>query len=86
MRRGLIYAAGAAIVAAAVMPAGGAMDSKAEVPRARDGNIAIEQELCAARKARSVAAYDLFIARHPNHPLASVARREREALAAEAKR
>lgn len=51
-----------------------------EVPRARDGNIAIAQELCAAREAGTVEAYDLFIARHPDHPLAEVARAERERL------
>jgi hypothetical protein len=47
----------------------------------RDGNVAIQEELDAARRAHSVAAYDLFIARHPDHPLAEIARREREALA-----
>jgi hypothetical protein len=52
----------------------------AGLPRARDGNIAIAQELEAARRAGTVAAYDLFIARHPDHPLAETARREREAL------
>jgi hypothetical protein len=51
-----------------------------ELPRARDGNIAIAQELDSARKADTVEAYDLFIARHPDHPLAEAARREREAL------
>lgn len=49
---------------------------------ARDGNIAIAQELDAARKAGTIAAYDLFIARHPGHPLEAVARRERAALIA----
>jgi len=51
-----------------------------EVPPARDGNIAIREELDAARKASTLAAYDLFIARHPDHPLAREARREREQL------
>jgi hypothetical protein len=46
----------------------------------RDGNVAIQEELDAARRAGTVAAYDLFIARHPEHPLAAAARREREAL------
>lgn len=55
----------------------------AAVPPARDGDIAIRQELCAARKAGTIAAYDLFIARHPDHPLAETARRERAALAKE---
>lgn len=50
------------------------------MPRARDGNIAIQQELEAARRAATVEAYDLFIARHPDHPLAKVAREERQCL------
>src|SRR5688572_14959089 len=49
---------------------------------ARDGNVAIREELEMARLVRTVAAYDLFIARHPRHPLNAVARREREALLA----
>ena len=53
-----------------------------ELPRPRDGNIAVQEELDAARRAGAVEAYDLFIARHPDHPLAEVARRERAALAA----
>ena len=51
-----------------------------EIAPARDGNIAIQEELDAARKARTVAAYDLFIARHPGHPLEAVAREERARL------
>ncbi len=51
-----------------------------EIPPARDGDIAIRQELDAARKAATLAAYDLFIARHPDHALAREARREREQL------
>ena len=54
------------------------------MPRARDGNIAIQEELDAARKAATVEAYDLFIARHPNHPLARIAREERQRLLDEA--
>jgi len=50
-------------------------------PRPRDGNVAIQEELDAARRARTVAAYDLFLARHGDHPLARVARRERDQLA-----
>jgi hypothetical protein len=50
------------------------------VPHARDGNIAIAEELCAAREAGTVEAYDLFIARHPDHPLAEIARWERARL------
>jgi len=51
-----------------------------EIAPARDGNIAIREELDAARKAATVAAYDLFIARHPGHPLETMAREERERL------
>lgn len=57
-------------------------DEKAGVPPARDGNIAIRQELEAAREAATLEAYDLFIARHPDHPLAETARRERARLIA----
>ena len=53
----------------------------AQIPPARDGNIAIREELEAARRAGTLAAYDLFIARHPDHPLARTAREERERLA-----
>jgi len=52
------------------------------VPPARDGNIAIAQELEAARRAGTAEAYDLFIARHPAHPLSAIARRERQAIMA----
>lgn len=55
------------------------------VPPARDGNIAIQEELSAARAKASVAAYDLFIARHPDHPLARKARSERRRLLAKGK-
>ena len=51
-----------------------------EMPRARDGNVAIQEELDAARRAGTRAACDLFIARHPDHPLARTARQERERL------
>lgn len=57
-----------------------------EIRPARDGNIAIREELDAARKAGTVEAYDLFIARHPDHPLAESARRERAALIARRRR
>lgn len=49
-------------------------------PRPRDGNIAIQQELDAARRTGTVEAYDLFLARHPRHRLAETARRERARL------
>lgn len=63
-----------------------AQEADGEMRPARDGNIAIREELEAARKAGTPAAYDLFIARHPGHPLAEVARRERERLAAQPRR
>ena len=47
----------------------------------RDGNIAIQEELDAARRAGTLAAYDLFIARHPHHPLSEAARKERQRIA-----
>ena len=47
---------------------------------ARNGDVAIRQELDAARRAGARAAYDLFIARHGNHPLARTARIERSRL------
>jgi hypothetical protein len=47
----------------------------------RDGNIAIQEELDAARRAGTIEAYDLFIARHPHHRLAAIARAERERIA-----
>lgn len=50
---------------------------------ALDGDIAIREELCAARVKATKAAYDLFIARHPDHPLAVIARSERADLARE---
>jgi len=52
-----------------------------EIAPARDGDVAIREELCAARKAGTLAAYDLFIARHPGHRLAEIARRERARIA-----
>ena len=53
-----------------------------ELPRPRDGSVAVREELAAARRAGTVEAYDLFIARNRHHPLAAVARRERERLMA----
>ncbi len=50
------------------------------LPRPQNPDIAVRSELNAARRAGTVAAYDLFIARHPDHPLAKIAREEREAL------
>jgi hypothetical protein len=77
-----------AILALAITGTAGAkgsdLDSRprrsTELPRPRDPDIAVQEELDAARRARTVAAYDLFIARHGDHRLAAVARRERAAL------
>ena len=69
------------VLALAAPPPDKVHQGSVDLRRARDGNIAIQEELEAARRAANVEAYDLFIARHPNHPLAQVARRERECLA-----
>ena len=50
---------------------------------ARPGDIAVREEFEAARRAGTIAAYDLFIARHPDHALTDTARRERERLTRE---
>ena len=76
----MIRMSAAALALAAGAGAGTAAMADPPIAPARDGNIAIRQELDAARKSASVEAYDLFIARHPDHPLAAVARRERERL------
>ena len=47
---------------------------------ARAGDVAVQEELDAARATSSVAAYELFVARHPGHPLEAVARAELERL------
>ena len=52
-----------------------------ELPRPRDGDIAVQEELDAARRAGTVAAYDMFLSRHGDHALAATARGERAALA-----
>ena len=76
---GLAFADSSAVGAAAVKkPRPGHVTPQ---PRPRDGNVAIQEELDAARRAGTLAAYDLFLARHPGHPLAEIARRERAALA-----
>jgi hypothetical protein len=72
-----------AAAAAATASVGSAMENPLKSPQiapARDGDIAIQEELCAARKKATPAAYDLFIARHPGHPLADIARKERAGL------
>ena len=53
-----------------------------ELPLPHDGDIAVRAELEAARRAGTLAAYDLFLRRQGKHPLAEAARRERAAIAA----
>lgn len=61
-------------------------DSKGEsaappvVAPARDGNVAIREELDQALKRDTIEAYDLFLARHPGHPLGEIARQQRDRL------
>lgn len=51
---------------------------------ARDGNIAIREEFDAAVAQNTAAALELFILRHPDHPLAAEARLRLDALTARA--
>ena len=55
------------------------------LPRPLDYGIAVQGELDAARRAGTLEAYDLFLARQGDHPLAETARRERARIAAKAK-
>lgn len=52
------------------------------MPPPRDPDIAVQEELDAARRAATVQAYDLFLSRHGDHRLAGTARGERRALVA----
>lgn len=76
------------VLAGAGCPGGNEMRPRpprsTDQPRPRDGNVAIREELDAARRAGTLAAYDLFLGRHPDHPLAATARRERADIAARA--
>jgi hypothetical protein len=69
----LAAVAGAPQAACAAPPESGAP--------ARPGHIAELQELDAARKAGTIAAYDLFLARHPQSRYAPQARAERATAA-----
>ena len=81
MRRSIVLAVLLLVApGAAASSQGKAPVTNRKIAPARDGNIAIQEELCAARKAGTAAAYDLFIARHPRHRLAVTARDERRAL------
>ena len=87
MRRRLAAAllAGLALAAAGATPGAAMKKQRAlrstELPRPLDGEAAAAQELAVARRTGTRAAYDLFLSRHGDHPLAAVARRERAALA-----
>jgi hypothetical protein len=85
MRRHAAIAILALALTGAAVPKGPDLNSRprrsTDLPRPRDPDIAVQEELDAARHARTVAAYDLFLARHGDHPLAAVARRERSLLA-----
>lgn len=84
VRPGAIAFLALALIAAASpeeKPMPSSDETPRSLPRPRDGNIAIAEELEAARRVRTLAAYDLFLARHPDHPLAEAARRERARLA-----
>ena len=70
----------ALVMTGAVLFGVGPTPADAGMRRARDGDVAILEELCAARRAGTVAGYDLFMARHPEHRLAAVARAERSRL------
>lgn len=74
----ILIAAAASACAPADSPEGNSMPTS--IPP-RDGNIAIQQELDVARRAGTLEAYDLFIARHPQHPLVAMAREERDRIA-----
>jgi hypothetical protein len=50
------------------------------VPLARDATIAVKEEYEAARQQQTVQAFELFIARHPDDPLAEKARADLQRL------
>jgi len=84
MRRGATISIFALALAGAACPKGPAVAPSprrtTELPRARDPDVTVREELDAARRERTVAAYDRFIARYPDHPLATFARKERGEL------
>jgi hypothetical protein len=77
---------GAALIAAAAAVLPGAAEAQPAgrsppAAHARPGHIAELEELEAARRAGTRAAYDMFLARHPESRYAPEARRERDRLA-----
>jgi hypothetical protein len=86
MRRTLAIATFGLALAGAAWPKAAEVNGpprrSTDLPRPRDGNVAVQEELDAARRAGTLAAYDLFLARYRDHPLARAARRERARIAA----
>ena len=72
---GALYAVLPYQVAAAASP-----QASTRAAPARPAHIAVQEELDQARKAGTLEAYDLFLARHPDDALASIARAERRRL------
>jgi hypothetical protein len=62
------------------MPINSDVHRTSDAAPARNGNIAIQEELDAARKAQTVEAYELFLERHPDHSLSRTARHELDRL------
>lgn len=80
------FLAGLALAGSGAVQGGGMTERRkpprsTELPRPVHPDIPVRDELDAARRAGTVAAYDLFIRRHSDHPLAVVARKERAGLA-----
>jgi hypothetical protein len=55
---------------------------QAAMAPARDPQIAVQEEFDAAARAGTLEAWDLFLARHPDNPLADRARAARAAIVA----
>lgn len=51
------------------------------MPAPRDGQVAVQEEFDAAAAANTLAAWDLFLRRHPDNPLSGRAREARAAVA-----
>ncbi len=66
------------VAAPSMVPSGGGRST--DHATARDGDAAVREEFEAAERAGTVAAWDLFVARHPDHALAREARLRAQAL------
>jgi hypothetical protein len=84
MRQKAAIAMGTLLLMGAACPKEAEMDSRPRpttpLPRPRAPDAAVREELESARQVRTIAAYNLFIERHSDHPLAEIARRERARL------